>query len=69
MNAMENNKLIKVVSCYLMQGDKIVDFWLDKYFENGEASEEYFISQSHMILEILRCIHQGIVYSVEIYEE
>lgn len=65
---MEADKVIKVVSCYLMQGDKIVDFWLNKYFENGEASEEYFISQSHMILEILRCIHQGITYSVEIYE-
>lgn len=65
---METNKLIKVVGCYLMQGDKIVDFWLNKYFENGEASEEYFISQSHMILEILRCIQQDIVYSVEIYE-
>ncbi len=65
---MENNKLIKVVSCYLIQGGKIVDFWLNKYFENGEASEEYFISQSHMMLEIIRCIHQGIVYSVEIYE-
>lgn len=65
---MEADKVIKVVSCYLMQGDKIVDFWLNKYFENGEASEEYFISQSHMILEILRCIHQGIAYSVEIFE-
>lgn len=65
---MEADKVIKVVSCYLMQGDKIVDFWLNKYFENGEASEEYFISQSHMILEILRCIHQGIAFSVEIYE-
>lgn len=65
---MDENKLVKVVSCYLMQGNNIVDFWLNKYFENGEASEEYFISQSHMILEILRCIHKGIAYSVEIYE-
>ena len=65
---MENNKLVKVVSCYLMKGNNIVDFWLNKYFENGEASEEYFISQSHMILEVLKCIHQGIAYSVEIYE-
>lgn len=66
---MEENKLVKVVSCYLMQGDNIVDFWLNKYFENGEASEEYFTSQSHMILEILRCIHKGIAYSIELYEE
>lgn len=65
---MENNKLVKVVACYLMKGDNIIEFWLNKYFQDGEASEEYFISQSHMILEILKCIHQGAVYSVELYE-
>mgnify|MGYP006405924649 CR=1 FL=1 len=65
---MENNKLIKVVSCYLMQGDKIVDFWLNKYFENGDSTDMTFKTQSEMILEILRCIHQGAIYSVEIFE-
>lgn len=65
---MENDKLIKVVSCYLMQGDKIVDFWLNKYFENGDSTDMTFKTQSDMIFEILRCIHQGCIYSVEIYE-
>lgn len=65
---MENNKLIKVVSCYLMQGDKIVDFWLNKYFENGDSTDMTFKTQPEMIFEILRCIRQGAVYSVEIFD-
>lgn len=65
---MENNKLIKVVSCYLMQGDKIVDFWLNKYFENGDSTEMTFKTQSEMILEILRSIRLGVIYNVEIFE-
>ena len=65
---MENDKLVKVVSCYLMQGDKIVDFWLNKYFENGDSTDMTFKTQSDMIFEILRCIGQGAIYSVEIFE-
>ena len=65
---MENDKLVKVVSCYLMQGDKIVDFWLNKYFENGDSTEMTFNTQSDMIFEILRCIRQGSIYSVEIFD-
>ena len=66
---MENDKLVKVVSCYLMQGDKIVDFWLNKYFENGDSTDMTFKTQSDMIFEILRCIRQGAIYSVEIFED
>lgn len=65
---MENDKLVKVVSCYLVQGDKIVDFWLNKYFENGDSTDMTFKTQSDMIFEILRCIGQGAIYSVEIFE-
>ena len=65
---MENDKLVKVVSCYLMQGDKIIDFWLNKYFENGDSTDMTFKTQSDMIFEILRCIGQGAIYSVEIFE-
>lgn len=65
---MENDKLVKVVSCYLVQGDKIVDFWLNKYFENGDSTDITFKTQSDMIFEILRCIGQGAIYSVEIFE-
>lgn len=65
---MENDKLVKVVSCYLMQGDKIVDFWLNKYFENGDSTDMTFKTQSDMIFEILRCIGQGAIFSVEIFE-
>lgn len=65
---MENSKLVKVVGCYLMQGDNIIDFWLNKYYENGESSEETFKTQTPMILEVLKCIKQGAVFSVEVYE-
>lgn len=65
---MEENKLVKVVGCYLMQGDNIIDFWLNKYYENDESSEETFKTQTPMILEVLKCIKQGAVFSVEIYE-
>lgn len=65
---MENDKLVKVVSCYLMQGDNIVDFWLNKYFENGDSTDMTFKTQSEMILEIVRCIRLGVNYSFEIFE-
>lgn len=65
---MEDSKLIKVVGCYLMQGDNIIDFWLNKYYENGESSEETFETQTPMILEVLKCIKQGAAFSVEVYE-
>ena len=59
---------MKVVGCYLMQGDNIIDFWLNKYYENGESSEETFKAQTPMILEVLKCIKQGAAFSVEVYE-
>lgn len=65
---MEVSKLVKVVGCYLMQGDNIIDFWLNKYYENGESSEETFKTQTPMILEVLKCIKQGAVFCVEVYE-
>lgn len=65
---MEENKLVKVVGCYLMQGDNIIDFWLNKYYENGESSEETFKTLTPMILEVLKSIKQGAVFSVEVYE-
>lgn len=65
---MEESKLVKVVSCYLMQDDNVIDFWLSKYYENGESSEENFWAQGPMILEILKCIKQGATFSIEVYE-
>lgn len=65
---MEDSKLVKVVGCYLMQGDNIIDFWLNKYYENGGSSEETFKTQTPMILEVLKCIKQGAVFCVEVYE-
>lgn len=65
---MEENKLVKVVGCYLMQGDNIIDFWLNKYYENGESSEETFKTLAPLILEVLKSIKQGAVFSVEVYE-
>lgn len=65
---MEDNKLVKVVSCYLVQGDNIIDFWLNKYYENGESSEDTFKTQTHMILEVLKCIGQGATFNIEVYE-
>lgn len=65
---MEDSKLVKVVACYLMQGDNIIDFWLNKYYENGESSEEAFKTQTPLILEVLKCIKKGAVFSFEVYE-
>lgn len=65
---MENDKLVKVVACYLMQGGEIIDFWLNKYFENGDSTDQIFTCQTLMTKEILRCISQGAIFRVEIFE-
>lgn len=65
---MENSKIFKVVSCYLIKGDNVIDFWLNKYYENGESSEETFKTLTLMILEVLKCIKQGASFNIEVYE-
>lgn len=65
---MEDSKLIKVVCCFLMKGDNYVDYWLNKYYDDGDSKDIEYKSLPPMIQDIIKSIRGGAEFSIEIYD-